>query len=118
LTAPDPPTAPAPDAGSEPDTDEAVATEVTRKAADISRNRGRRTSLARTLAMVGVLGWVFILPLVGLTYLGHHLGRAMGSPVPSVVGLLAGLTLGAYLLYRNVSAALRASEDGAPDERT
>lgn len=85
-----------------------------RKARRIRRRRARPRIFAH-LAHVGVLGWVFILPVVGLTYLGHLAGRASGTTWPAVAGLLGGLALGAYLTWRNVKDGIttrRHDEEG------
>ena len=56
--------------------------EVRRKAARVKRRRGR-PALFRHLAHVGVLGWVFILPVIGLTWAGHLIGRWRGETWPA-----------------------------------
>lgn len=78
-----------------------------RRKARRMRKRRERPRIFAHLAHVGVLGWVFILPVVGLAYLGHLASRATGALWPAVAGLLAGLALGAYLTWRNVRDGLR-----------
>jgi len=80
--------------------------EVRRKAERIERERRRKPMFWRDLAHVGVLGWVFILPVVALSWIGHLLARTSGALWPAVVGVLGGVALGAYLVYRNVARSL------------
>ena len=82
--------------------DEDPTTTALRRKARRMRRRGERPRIFAHLAHVGVLGWVFILPLVGLTYLGHLAGRAIGATWPAVAGLLVWLALGVYVTWRNV----------------
>lgn len=80
--------------------------EVRRKAERIERERRKTPMFWRDLAHVGVLGWVFILPVVTLSWLGHLAARASGTLWPAVVGVLSGVGLGAYLVYRDVRRSL------------
>ena len=85
--------------------------EVKRKAQRLERDRKRRPILWKQLAHVGVLGWVFILPVIALAWGGHALAQRMGQLWPSVIGLGSGIALGAYLVWRNLRESLR-DDDG------
>jgi len=109
-SSPDEPGRGAPPPGSPDDTAETVE----RKAVRLRRRR-RPPGLFAHLAQVGVLGWVFVLPVVALAWAGHLVGLALGERVwPAVAGLLAGLALGAYLTWRNLREGLAHAEDEAP----
>lgn len=62
--------------------------------------RDRRTLLAQTV-FLGTLALLFVLPLVGGAYLGHWIdGRQPGYSYRwTMIGLLAGLALGAVNVY-------------------
>lgn len=85
---------------------DAESEQVRRKAERIERERRKKPMFWRDLAHVGVLGWVFILPVVTLSWLGHLAAQASGELWPAIVGVLGGVALGAYLVYRNVKGSL------------
>lgn len=85
----------------------AESDEVKRKARRIEHDRGHRPIFWKQLAHVGVLGWIFILPVIGLAWGGHALARRMGQLWPAVAGLGAGIALGGYLVWRNLRDSLR-----------
>ena len=85
--------------------------QVRRKAARMLRGRRPQPTVWRYLAQVGVLGWLFILPVVGLAALGRWIGRVLGEPRLALAGLLAGLALGASLVWRSVQRSLSDNED-------
>jgi len=66
----------------------------------VRAEKERRTLLAQT-AYIGVLGLLFVLPVVGGAYLGRWLdGLAEGYSVRWTLGLLvAGLVVGAINVY-------------------
>lgn len=78
-------------------------------------DRARLTSsrsLWRTVAHVGVLGWLIALPTVGGIYLGHQLDLRLGTGVTWALCCLAlGLAGGGYLLWRTFN---QVSEEESP----
>jgi ATP synthase protein I len=78
------------------------------------RKKARRAQLARAeksgawkyLANVGVLGWVFMVPVLLGLFLGRLVALRTGSRAPLLVGLLAGLVLGAWGTWRQVRRSL------------
>lgn len=84
--------------------------EVRKKAHRIRQHRHRPLRLFEPLAQVGVLGWLFILPAVALAYLGHRVARSTGTLWPAVVGVVFGIGLGGYVMWRNVRRSLEAPE--------
>jgi len=77
--------------------------------------RARRTSsrtLWRTVAHVGVLGWLIALPTVGGIYLGHQLDLRFETGVTWALSCLSlGLAGGGYLLWRTFN---QVSEEDSP----
>ena len=91
--------------------------EVRRKAERMARARKNRDSMWRYLAHVGVLGWMFILPVVLGAAGGHVLARWTGMRFLAVMGLLLGLGTGAYVAWRQVHQSLEDAQDEAkPDD--
>ena len=84
--------------------------EVRRKAQRIRRDRRREPRLFRHLAHVGVLGWVFVLPVIALAWFGHFLTQRTGQIAWAVGGVLSGVAIGAYLVFRNVRDSLEDDE--------
>lgn len=82
---------------------------VRRKAERMQRARRSTVPLWRHLAQVGALGWLFVLPVLLLAWLGRLLAHTTGVRLLAVAGLLAGTVLGAYLVWRSVRRSL---EDG------
>lgn len=79
---------------------------VRRKVERAEAARRHRLHLWRNVAQVGVLGWLFILPALALVELGRAAGQALHVPALAPLGLVAGLLLGAYLVYRVVRRSL------------
>ncbi len=91
--------------------DERTSDIVRRKAARIERGRKSKPTW-RYLAHVSVLGWMFALPLLALTYAGHLIALRLGQLWPAVLGLVLGLALGGYLVWRQLSRDLE--DEGEP----
>lgn len=87
--------------------DEAVGALIEKKADDLAKKRDRKPPILRHLAHVGVLGWIFILPVVLLAWLGHEVSLVLNATWPAVFALLLGVAIGAYGVWRNVSESLR-----------
>lgn len=91
--------------------------EVRQKANRLRRARSASSSIWRHLANVGVLGWIFLLPvLLGLVagrLIAGRLGLGRG---PVLAGLLVGLVVGAWTSWWHVRRSLedRDDEGGAP----
>lgn len=70
------------------------------------RERWRREgegSLAQNLALVGVLGWTIVAPLLIGIFAGRWLDRRFGTGVFWTLGLLVlGLALGCLLVWRRM----------------
>lgn len=63
-------------------------------------------SLWRTVAQVGILGWLIALPPVLGAFFGHLLDMRLGSGVTWALGLLfLGLAVGAYFFWRAIQEA-------------
>lgn len=104
--------------------DDAMVAQIRRKAERLARSRRRPPSFWRQLGNVGVLGWLFILPLVGFMGLGHWLGRRVELPWLGLAGGALGLFAGGYGVYRAMRKSLdeaesseaESSEAESPDE--
>lgn len=87
-----------------PDPDERLAASVGRRAARRAfwLATGERP-LARNLAMIGVLGWLVIVPTLGGVFFGRWLDRRLGSGVFWTGALIVvGLALGCATAWRRV----------------
>lgn len=93
------------------DEDDAAVQAIRRKAERMAASRRRPPSFWRQLGHVGVLGWLFILPLVGFMALTHWLGRRHGIPWLGLVGGAIGLFAGGYGVYRAMRRSLDEEED-------
>lgn len=84
---------------------------VRRKAERMARSRAATSSLWRHLAHVGVLGWVFVLPVVLGAVVGRLLMRSTGQKPLALAPLLLGVLLGAYAVWRQVRSSWPASDE-------
>lgn len=91
-------------------TDDERTSEAVRKKADRIERARRSKPVWRHLASVGVLGWMFVLPLLLFAYLGHFLAKSTGELWPAVAGVGVGLLVGAYLAWRQLRRDLRAGD--------
>jgi len=82
----------------------------------LRRHRDRREKAAaeppgrpwKTVAEVGLLGWLIALPTVGGAFLGHLLDRRYDTGVTWALGFLTlGLAVGFYAYWRAVEAGRR-----------
>ena len=80
--------------------------EVRRKALRMLHARARRAALWSQIAHVGVLGFVFVLPVVLAAFAGRALGSYTGSRSAPVVAILTGVIVGAYASWRQIQRSL------------
>jgi predicted F0F1-ATPase subunit len=88
------------------------AQEIRRKASRLRLARASKGALWRHLAHVGVLGWLFILPVLLGVFLGKLVAAHTGGQAPLLVGLFAGLVVGAYVTWRQVRRSISEDEEG------
>ncbi len=87
----------------EPDRDALHAAVRARRARQARREREGEGSLARDLALVGVLGWTIVGPMLLGLFAGRWLDHRLGSGIFWTGGLLAlGLAIGCVLAWRRV----------------
>ena len=84
---------------------------VARKARRMLHARRSGASLWHHLAHVGVLGWLFVMPVVLGLFLGRLLAARLGTQAPLFGGLFLGLGVGAYVVWRQLRRALDEEED-------
>ena len=89
---------------------------VRKKAARMARARRRHVSPWRALMHVGVLGWIFVLPLVLGVSVGRVVEVRLHVPGATVAGLLLGLAAGVYATWRQVRTSLQEGEDEDREE--
>jgi hypothetical protein len=94
--------------------------EVKRKSARMRAARSRRESPWTQLAVVGTLGWTFILPVVGAAGIARLVVRWTEMPVAGLGVLLGGVALGGYASWRVITRQLddAARETRAEEEET
>jgi len=83
-----------------------------RRAAELRHQREERwrregeRSLSKNLALVGVLGWLVVMPALLGAYVGRRIDHALKSGVTFTAALLlAGATLGAAIGWKRIKAA-------------
>ena len=91
---------------------------VRRKAKRMAAARQRHESLFRHLAHVGVLSWMFVLPLVLFAFLGRLLANAFQIRELGLAALGLGLITGIWLVWRQLSRSLphEREENGHGDD--
>ncbi len=79
--------------------DRKFSREVEKSAEDLSRSR-REKSFWHYASMLGVGGWLFVLPIVAGAYLGRYLdARFRGGTSWTVTCIILGLALGMYNVW-------------------
>lgn len=88
-------------------TREDETTEAIRKKAE-RMDKARKTPWSpwRSFADAGAVGWVFILPVIGFSVLGHFLTRGTGRPLLGAASVIVGVIFGGYLVWRQVRRTL------------
>lgn len=99
-----------------PDADERALQQVRQKVRRMAHARARQPQLWRHVAQVGTLGWLFILPVVGMSALGHFMQVRLGQRIYGVAGVLAGLAIGGYVVFIHVQRSLREDHDDHAQE--
>lgn len=80
--------------------------EVRRKAERMARARRAGASFWAQLAHVGVLGWMFAIPVVAGAFLGHWIAHRTGSRGAGIGVIVGGVAVGCYVVYRQVKKSL------------
>jgi ATP synthase protein I len=85
----------------------------------MARSRRASQPLWRHLVHVGVLGWVFVLPVVLGAVLGRMLEHWTGRRGAALAALLLGVLVGMYAAWRELSGGLWGdpNHDGEESER-
>jgi hypothetical protein len=89
---------------------------VRRKAKRMAAARLRHDSLFRHLAHVGVLSWMFVLPLVLSAFLGRLLANTFQRQELGLAALGVGLVTGIWLVWRQLSRSL--PHEGEENDRS
>ncbi len=92
-------------------TEDEYAEAVRQRAERMKRARQRPAASWRSLAQVGVLGFVFILPLLLTTAAGRWLERQYQVPFGALGGVALGLAIGSYLAWREVRRSSSEKEE-------
>lgn len=81
---------------------------VTRRAQRMDAGRKRARGFWSGLGLVGAVGWMLVLPMVAGGFAGHVADLHTGSGVTfALAGLLLGLCIGAYTVWRYVIRSTR-----------
>ncbi|WP_428265070.1 AtpZ/AtpI family protein [Haliangium sp.] len=97
------------------DSDAEYEAEVRRKAARMAAARQRGDAVWRHIVHVGVLGWMFVIPVVLGAVLGQILFRWLGQRVLGIAPILAGVAIGGYVVWREVERHLHATDELTDD---
>ena len=87
-------------------TEPSDSNQVERKVRRLRLARSERRSLWRSLAHVGVLGWLFILPVLLGIATGRWVSTVIGQRWPLLAGLALGLAVGGYVSWRQVRGSI------------
>ncbi|MCA9627645.1 MAG: AtpZ/AtpI family protein, partial [Myxococcales bacterium] len=87
---------------------------VRRKAARMASARRERQRFWQSLAHVGVLGWVFVIPVILFAFVGRLLARLSGQPALAVGLILLGVGVGAYGVWHQLRPSVRDPEEKEP----
>jgi ATP synthase protein I len=91
--------------GTEESSKLAESVRTRRRRREEERREGER-SLAQNLAMIGMLGWLIVVPTIGGVFLGRWLDHMLDTGIRWTGGFLAlGLALGCYLAWRRIRRA-------------
>lgn len=88
------------------------ANSVKRKAERMARARRHPHSIFKYLLHVGVLSWMFVLPVVLSAFVGRQLAQWLGVPALALALLGVGLATGVGLVWRQLRSSLEDVEDG------
>jgi ATP synthase protein I len=76
-----------------------LSREVEKSAKELSRSRGEK-SFWHYASVLGVGGWLFVLPVVAGAYLGRYLdGKLKGGTSWTITCIILGLALGLYNVW-------------------
>lgn len=89
--------------------------EVRRKAERMARARRSGQSFWSQLVHVGVLGWMFAIPVVIGAFLAHWIARRTGMRGVAIGVIVAGVVVGCYVVYRQVKRSL--DDDDHPGDQ-
>lgn len=92
--------------------DDDARRQVEGKVARLQAARASHVGVWRHLAHVGVLGWVFILPVIGGVVIGRWLSRWLETSLPTLVGILAGVLAGGVGVWLQLRRSLDDDEAG------
>lgn len=75
--------------------------EVKKAAGDMMTARGKRSAFWYHARVLGVGGWLFVLPIVAGTYFGSYLDRKLGAVGISwtITCMIIGIAVGAYSVW-------------------
>ena len=82
------------------------------KVARLRAARANHAGLWHHLAHVGVLGWVFILPVIGGVMLGRWLAHGLHASWPTLAGIIAGVLVGGVGVWLQLRRSLDDDEPG------
>jgi ATP synthase protein I len=85
------------------DPDQDFAQQVKEKAERLLRARRRGDSFWSGLVHVGTLSWMFIIPVVLGAFAGRWLATLGYSKLIALMPILCGLTMGVYIVVRQLS---------------
>lgn len=87
-----------------------LLSEIHSKVKALENARGSKSATLDNLILVGVLSWVFVLPLLAGVFSGRFLASRLGWPHLRIIGLVAGLVIGLYAAWRQVHRSIGKTE--------
>lgn len=84
---------------------------VKRKVRRMAHARRQPQGFWQNLVHVGVLGWVFVIPLVFFTFLGRFVARVAGQPALAVGLIVVGVGVGGYAVWHQLRPSIRDREE-------
>jgi fructose-specific phosphotransferase system IIC component len=82
------------------------------------RARAHRRTMWEHLAHVGILGFVFALPVVAAAFAGRALAERTGARWVAVACILVGAAIGAFASWHQIQRSLRDDDARGPQTST
>ena len=80
--------------------DEGFSKEIERSAKDLHKGRKERGTFWHYASVIGVGGWLFVIPVVAGAYLGKYLDRSMGGHISwTLTFIMLGISAGIYNVW-------------------
>ncbi|MGE0323588.1 MAG: AtpZ/AtpI family protein [Polyangiaceae bacterium] len=84
---------------------------VKRKVERMEQARRQPRGFWQNLVHVGVLGWLFVIPVVFFTFVGRFAARVVGQPALAVALIVVGVGVGGYAVWHQLRPSVRDQDE-------